>query len=243
MITKTSLAENFFELHESIQEIRNFHKKRMDSTIYRGHKSLDYELIPKVGRIDKFRYTKLKMGQDFDSSLVDQERYILQQFKDKALPLLSRTPADDWEWLAIGQHHGLSTRLLDWSKNPLVAAYFAVEEEYEGNSVIYSFNKGYFNYCGKNPFSDVIGIKRINPASYTRRIEAQSGVFTIHEDPKEPLENIAPKGKLHKIIIHRSFREELRELLTGYGINRAKIFPDLDGIAYFINSYFTKISV
>jgi hypothetical protein len=235
MIEKTYEADTFMQFHEIIQTILEFHGKLKVNTVYRGHKSLDYKLIPKVGRIEKFRLSALNLSQDSPSPRIDQEKYILRQFKNRALPLLPRTPADDWEWLAIGQHHGLSTRLLDWSKSPLVAAYFAVEQDHEGDSAVYSYNRGYFNYQNKDPFSDVTGVKRITPASYTRRIEAQSGGFTIHEDPTLPFEDLAPEGALHRIIISKSFRNKLREILKGYGIHRASLFPDLDGIAYFIN--------
>ena len=240
MISKTFEVASFSEFHETIQEILRSHSTHRKNTIYRGHKSLEYKLIPKVGRIEKFRFIKLKIGQDAASSLMDQEKYILREFKNRSLPLLPRLPVNDWEWLAIGQHHGLAARLLDWSKSPLVAAYFAVEKNYEEDSAVYSYNRGFYHYEDRDPFHDVSEVERITPASYTRRIEVQSGVFTVHNDPKKPLEDIAEKGKLHKIIIVKSFRDELREILANYGIHRASMFPDLDGMAYFINDYCVK---
>src|SRR5262245_4587032 len=53
------------------------------------------------------------------------ESRLFRRFKDRSLPHLTFTPHDDWEWLAVAQYFGLPTRLLDWSGNPLVPAYFA----------------------------------------------------------------------------------------------------------------------
>jgi hypothetical protein len=83
------------------------------NVIYRGVKSSEYELIPKVGR----RRRKKKVLEPKD------ERDILSLFKQRAIEHLHRTPVDDWEWLFIAQHHRLPTRLLDWTRNPLVGAY------------------------------------------------------------------------------------------------------------------------
>jgi hypothetical protein len=241
MINETFKVGSFLEFHESIQAILRSHGTRKSNTVYRGQKSSAYKLVPKVGRIKKFREPKRKIGQSSSSPRIDQEKDILSEFKNRALPLLPRTPADNWEWLAIGQHHGLATRLLDWSTSPLVAAYFAVEKDWDGDSVVFSYNSGFYNYHGKkngkkkDPFFEEKVVKRITPASYTRRIEAQSGRFTIHGDPTLPLEDLSTNASLNRIIITHSFRRELREILSGYGIHRASLFPDLDGIAYFIN--------
>jgi len=106
-------VKNFVEFHERIQRYDQRY------TIYRGVSNVSYNLTPKIGRPD----TKLKRP------LQKAERAMFELFRDRSVPYLSFTPRNQWEWIGLMQHHGAPTRLLDWSRNPLVPAYFSVENE------------------------------------------------------------------------------------------------------------------
>src|ERR1017187_7723098 len=113
------------------------------------------------------------------------ETNLLKRFKDQAVAYIKFAPENDWEWMAIAQHHGLPTRLLDWTTNPLVAAFFAVESASNTDGAIYAYRLRHFinTYETLDPFNPGKLMKKYIPRHITNRITAQSGLFTIHRTP------------------------------------------------------------
>jgi len=150
--------------------------------------------------------------------------------------------------LAVAQHHGLPTRLLDWSVNALSALWFAVEKpakDSESYGVVWVFEakSGLVERDGdyisrkssKDPFSTSRSCILV-PRYISKRIVAQGGYFTVHASMlKEPHflrldEEDAFKDRLMKLVIPAKFFPTIRHQLTRMGTNAMTIYPDLGGL-------------
>lgn len=211
----TTEVKNFAEL---LSVFENFNPK---FTFFRGVVNKDFDLLPTVSR----------MGVE-QNKVYKVEKVIFENFKQQAIPFLEFTPRDEWEWLALAQHHGLPTRLLDWSKNPLVSTYFAVEKEPTKDAAIYVLTDR------KEPFDTKVysdplklpndePVRRYIPPHLTGRIISQSGIFTVHSELNLPFHS----QHVEKIIIPHRLKKSFREQLYKFGVHKASIYPGLDGIS------------
>ena len=139
------------------------------------------------------------------------EKSMLDEFQRHSLPYLQVPPTTTWDRLAVAQHHGLPTRLLDWSENPLTSLWFAVNRPVlEGrNGVVWILRPADEDYP-KEPEKNSLECKRYTifaPKHLSERIKVQVAWFTVHKcwtgNPVfEPLETSPEFGaKLTKVTI------------------------------------------
>ncbi len=214
-------VSSFAELHEALGVHR-----RDAGWIYRGHANPDWPLVPRAGRPP--------FGNGHDE-------VFFRRWKSEALQYVEAEErrADDWNWLAIAQHNGSATRLLDWTFKPLSAAWFAVMEPGEGESVVWCYKTNNIlrvkDRDEKTPFQRQ-GVTQFTPTRVSARVSRIIGLFTHHGPPTLSVEDgMTPLDKLEKIIIHRDYRHELMFELNQYGINSQTLFPNLVGLARHFN--------
>jgi hypothetical protein len=210
--------------------------------LFRGQ-GIDKPLLPKIARMN------------LKGSISNVEVLILNEFKRGVLPLSEFKPENTWDLLALAQHHGLPTRLLDWSYSALVALWFAIEKpaskDENGN-----FQNGVVWILSPKVDDFKIDIKKENPLKIkitkifrssvvSRRISAQAGVFTVH--------GINQEGKLVKFEMNKNYMTKLTKVIIPYtefagirkqlhilGVNNFTVFPDIDGFCKHLTWRYSK---
>lgn len=249
------MSRNTVQFIQSLADLREivFPSAAGNTAFFRGEPRSYYSLIPKIGRLTSPKAQKdgeISLSLKFPSEIINEQK-IFGRFKEAARPFLKFVPANDWEWLALAQHHGLPTRLLDWTSNPLIALYFSVgttftetdlnaerlhNVDYTGDAVLYCIHTRHGLLESQDRTHDPFEIEEalFSSTVVTQRIQSQRGLFSIQKDPHTPFNEIfmrSRKRHINRYIIPFEARENLRNELRLFGIDHFHVFPDLDGLS------------
>ena len=217
--------------------------------MFRGHGKADWHLVPSVGRM----YEQVKDSYEGWSVV---EAQLVSDFRKYSRQFVGQEPRGWIEWLVMVQHHGLPTRLLDWTTNPLKGLFFAVDDpkHWEEDGRLWAFDsRGYWDVGPEKEVGSgfagwveavrdehTSSVEAFYPDHVDARVIAQESCFTKFPFPKEfvaipPLETLVPyglkKGQLHEFRVPRGAKVGIRRELGQLGVCFRTLFPDLDGLA------------
>ena len=222
-----------------------------EECFFRGHQEQTWDLSPTLLRHCKKRgLTKPAEIRDFEASLYFE-------FRARARELHDQSP-NEWDILFSMRHHGVATRLLDWTETLGVAVFFALRDASdESQPCVWLLNPYALNerswkirdlvapeYLpqGDYDFSDYLvdysksaGFDwdepvALYPIQRNARLHAQRGFFTIHGEDIRPLDDMVP-SVVRQVPLPRDSWEDARLFLRDAGIDEFLMFPDLDGLA------------
>jgi FRG domain len=225
---------------------RTFEGKYSESGVpfFRGHCSSSFRLLPGF-----FRGTS---GLPY--ALHDEQNFYYE-FRARSGSLLSSS-LSSWDVLFLMQHHGVPTRLLDWTESFATALYFALEGATSDIDVWmldpYGLNQEQANTAGivdvesnlKTEYFDLFiepaagarstsgSVVAIYPRRQIARLASQHGLFTLHYSPTA-LEDLN-RPWLTRFTLTAAAVDETKRLLKVLGVNDFSLFPDLDGLSRFL---------
>lgn len=178
------------------------------------------------------------------NKLINQvEKDLLKQLRLMGTNFMHGNDHTDLELLALAQHFGMKTRLLDWTSNPLTALWFACTDKSEGDVFVYALEADSLFDEDINTINIFEQKKTVvfRPKLNNPRIIAQHGWFTSHKFSNKsgkyvPLEKNPTIEKLvTEYKIPAKHRKHIIQSLDKYGINSRTLFPDLEGLCEYLN--------
>lgn len=227
---------------------------------FRGHSRTDYDLSSALLR--------LAAGRPDVGRL---EQALLRNFRKYGHKEGSHA-ASLWNWLALAQHHGLPTRLLDWTYSPLIALHFATAD-LDADGVVWCVNFVEANTRLPEPlrqilideasdtftvemleaFGDLRGFDALcgrpfvvfmEPPAVDDRILHQLALFSLMSSPSARLDEwLGEHPELcRKVIVPAALKREIRDKLDQANVNERVLFPGLDGLSRWLARYYASPS-
>lgn len=231
-------------LKEEIDLLFSKHKEYY----FRGQPDHSYKLISSFDRMVKTFETDLARDELLERHLNYFRRFVRGRINESSV-----FSDDNFAW-SIGQHYGLKTPLLDWSRSPYISLFFAVIELDDKDASLYRIDKNYIEELnkrvGKN--TKLLSMNKetkrlptigfIDPMSHiNNRLIQQNGLFTrapISIDIEtwiDTFEEFKNEKILIKIEIDSEIKEDIIEWLEQANINYSTVYPDLEGVALHSN--------
>ena len=212
---------------------------------FRGHRCANWNVTPAIWR-------------DYDK---EQERNFTNRFRSRAATRYQSLPDYDNSaiWLSLMQHYGLPTRLLDWTRSPLVAAYFALEKYIYDKSIepedasIWVLEPHVLNALeGLGDVTPSIDahmcaqmllpafshradennkVLAVMAAERDMRMFVQQGCFTIHSDTHPLNQRSEKENYLTELTIPADCVKKMAFEIDVCGFRKGDIFPDLGHLA------------
>ena len=201
--------------------------------LYRGHERASYQLIASLFRDPNI----LKLGDQIGNRLQEIIHSFLRAGASQSFIPEDWETMTDYQQLALAQHHGVPTPILDWTTDPKIALFFATtdingSEDAEViaiNGVEQVGPKGGYDNDGSLPY-----LRNLPPAC--PRHEFQQGVFTDTTIlPRTPIDQIGSENNPMFPVCHfripHQHRHSIQQELHQAGINYSTVYPDAEGLA------------
>lgn len=212
--------DNWEEFEKVLAKFFQMGPLARDRYIFRGHADAQWNLTTTLDR-----YVRSINSTNRE----EVRKRLLSEFASQAASL---APSDVSRPLAmnlLARHHGLPSAIMDWSRSPYVAAYFAYSDEqaHAADLAVWCLDLGIaIEPLGDNVevIDDPVAV-RLNP----RAIEQRSVFLNVHHPVK--MEDQLPTNALQKFVLPANERRSVLARLDGMGLNHRTLFRDLDAAA------------